>query len=167
MTTEMKTYTVHKYDDTLGNRTEELQQNPITGFVRRKSEYDHLVDDEFFDVLYHNRDVYRVFWNKELFASIRSLKGIVLKEQIVALIYINDYKKPLVVKSEPINEKKAGFVGYRHDGKAIIAGTAKLFKGHIEFDSAPVYDPVRFGCLCGAPKKISRPPKPAPRPPQQ
>lgn len=166
MKEETRTYTVYRYDDTLGNRKEELRENPIAGFVREKSQYDHLIDDGFFDVHYHNCNVYRIFWNKDLFASKASLKKIVAGELVVAVVYINDYKKPLVVKSEPINERKAGFVGYRHDGKAIIAGTAQLFESYIEFDSAAVYDPVKFGCLCGGSKRIPKGPQPGPLPPQ-
>lgn len=61
----------------------------------------------------------------------------------------------MVVKSELTSERRAGLVGYRHDGKAIISGIADRCDDHIEFDSSPVYDRVEFGCLCGAPKKIT------------
>jgi hypothetical protein len=86
-------------------------------------------------------------------------------EQVLGVIFINEYEQPLVVRTEPISDRKAGFVGYRGDGKAIIAGTVDIFEDHIEVESNPVYGKVKFGCLCGAQKKIAKPPKPAPTPP--
>ena len=70
----------------------------------------------------------------------------------------------MIVKSEPINEKRVGFTGYRFDGKAIISGTGNLFEDHIEFKSSPVYDPVSFGCLCGAQKQVAKQPAAGPEP---
>jgi len=158
------TYSVFKYDDRFGNREEQLEENPIAQFLRTKSEYDHLLDEtdkELVDVLYHNDHVYRLFWNKEIFSTKSNLKKIIQSEQILGLVYINDYKTPMVIKSEPIGEREAGFTGYRKDGKAIIAGTVHLYEDHIELDSSPVYYNVKFGCLCGGQKKVAKKPKAA------
>ncbi|MCK4822832.1 hypothetical protein KA005_44125 [bacterium] len=155
-------YHVYKFDEKYGNREELVQDSPIKEFSREKCEYDKLLDDDLVDVVYHNNDTYRLFWNKELLKTKKDLRKITEQEQILGVIYINNYKQPMVVKSEPISDKKAGFVGYRHDGKAIIAGEATLYEDHIEVHSSPVYGRVKFGCLCGGEKRLKRPPKAGP-----
>jgi len=154
---------IYKYDDRNGNREEITNEYPLKGFHREKSEYEDILDEELVDVVYHNDDIYRLFWNRHLLETKEDMKKIVEAEQVLGLIYINDYKHPMVVKSEPLNDRKAGFVGYRKDGKAIIAGEATLYEDHIEVHSSPVYSGVKFNCLCGAEKKQNRPPKAAPQ----
>jgi hypothetical protein len=176
MTPGANRYKVHKHDEQRGRYMEETAENPLAGFICKKSEHEDLIDENLSDVMYYGEYVYRIFWNKRLFASQESLTGVLAKAQILALVYLNDYKEPMVWKTSPAGGTTASFTGYWHRGRVVGTGVATLAGGELTLEMTPQSPATSKqtmaspdmtadqGSLCGGSKQPPPPPTPGPDP---